>query len=95
MQLLWEAVGWIGSATLLGIHLGLSMGWMKIGLTFHVANLLGACIVLAGGTLARSWPSLITCIGWLLVSSAALQLYARRRKVSLRGSASASPPDDF
>jgi hypothetical protein len=72
MELLWEIAGWAGAATILSAYLGMSMGWLKAGKSFQIANLLGACAFIVNGAFHEAWPSVTTNIAWFLISAAAL-----------------------
>lgn len=84
MELLWEITGWAGAALILSAYLGMSMGWLKAGKAFQMANLLGACAFIVNGAFHEAWPSVITNIAWFLISAAALlrMRSAARRPVS-------------
>lgn len=72
MDLLWEIAGWAGAAAILGAYLAVSMGWLKAGRAFQMANLLGACAFVANGTFHEAWPSVATNVAWFLISAVAL-----------------------
>lgn len=72
MELLWEAAGWAGAATILSAYLAVSMGWLKAGRAFQTANLLGACAFVANGAVHQAWPSVATNVAWFLISGVAL-----------------------
>lgn len=72
MEVLWEIAGWSGAALILSAYLAVSMGWMKTGRRFQVANLVGACAFIANGAVHEAWPSVVTNIAWFLISAVAL-----------------------
>src|SRR5688500_18910937 len=72
MEVLLEFAGWAGAATILGAFLGVSMGWMKAGRRFQLANLLGACAFIVNGAFHEAWPSVATNAAWCLISAIAL-----------------------
>jgi hypothetical protein len=72
MEILLEFAGWAGAATILGAFLGVSMGWMKAGRSFQLANLLGACAFIVNGAFHEAWPSVTTNVAWCLISAIAL-----------------------
>jgi hypothetical protein len=72
MELLWEIVGWAGAVAILGAYLAVSMGWLKAGRRFQLANLLGACAFIVNSAFHGAWPSVATNIAWLLISTIAL-----------------------
>ncbi|SEJ79674.1 hypothetical protein SAMN04487917_11410 [Arthrobacter sp. yr096] len=72
MELLWEIAGWTGAALILSAYLAVSMGWLKAGRRFQIANLIGACTFIANGALHEAWPSVVTNIAWFLISAVAL-----------------------
>ncbi|MFE4194280.1 hypothetical protein ACFRJ9_00290 [Paenarthrobacter sp. NPDC056912] len=72
MELLWEIAGWTGAALILSAYLSVSMGWLKAGRRFQIANLIGACTFIANGALHEAWPSVVTNIAWFLISAVAL-----------------------
>lgn len=72
MELLLEITGWAGAAVILGAYLTVSMGWLKAGRGFQVANLLGACAFLVNGAFHQAWPSVTTNAAWLIISTVAL-----------------------
>lgn len=72
MELLWEIVGWAGAVAILGAYLAVSMGWLKAGRRFQLANLLGACAFMVNSAFHGAWPSVATNIAWFLISAVAL-----------------------
>jgi hypothetical protein len=82
MELLWEIAGWTGAALILSAYLAVSMGWLKAGRRFQIANLIGACAFIANGALHEAWPSVVTNIAWFLISAVAL-LRMRSQKPSV------------
>jgi hypothetical protein len=72
MELLWEIAGWSGAVLILSAYLSVSMGWMKAGKRFQVANLIGACAFIVNGTVHEAWPSVVTNIAWCLISAVAI-----------------------
>lgn len=72
MELLWEVAGWGGALVILGAFMGVSMGWMKTGKVFQVANLVGACAFIVNGAWHGAWPSVVTNVVWFLISAVAL-----------------------
>jgi hypothetical protein len=72
MELLWEIAGWSGAVLILSAYLSVSMGWLKAGKRFQVANLIGACAFIANGAVHEAWPSVVTNIAWFLISGVAL-----------------------
>ncbi|BCW44864.1 hypothetical protein [Arthrobacter sp. StoSoilB5] len=72
MELLWEVAGWAGSAATLSAYLAVSMDWLKPGRRFQAANLLGACAFMVNGAFHQAWPSVVTNIAWVLISTVAL-----------------------
>lgn len=72
MELLWEIAGWAGAAAILSAYLAVSMGWLKAGKGFQVANLFGSVAFIINGTLHGAWPSVVTNVAWFLISAVAL-----------------------
>ncbi|MBT2521924.1 YgjV family protein [Arthrobacter sp. ISL-28] len=72
MELLWEISGWAGAVAILSAYLAVSMGWLKAGRGFQIANLLGACAFIVNGAFHEAWPSVVTNIAWFLISAVAL-----------------------
>lgn len=72
MELLWEIAGWAGAAAILSAFLAVSMGWLKTGKAFQVANLAGACAFIINGAFHGAWPSVVTNVAWCLISAVAL-----------------------
>ena len=72
MELLWEIAGWAGAVAILSAYLAVSMGWLKAGKGFQVANLLGSCAFIVNGAFHEAWPSVVTNIAWFLISAVAL-----------------------
>lgn len=72
MELFYEIAGWAGATAILTAYLAVSMGWLKAGLVFQTANLLGACAFIINGVFHQAWPSVVTNIAWCLISSVAL-----------------------
>lgn len=80
MELLWEIAGWAGSVAILGAYLTVSMGWLKAGRGFQIANLFGACAFTVNGAFHGAWPSVATNVVWILISAIALlRLHAASR----------------
>lgn len=92
MEVLWEIAGWSGAALILSAYLAVSMGWMKTGSRFQVANLIGACAFIANGSVHEAWPSVVTNIAWFLISAVAL---LRMRSVGRPTVAAAAPQVQF
>ena len=72
MELLWEIAGWSGAVLILSAYLSVSMGWLKAGKRFQVANLVGACAFIINGAVHEAWPSVVTNIAWCLISAVAI-----------------------
>lgn len=72
MDVLWEIAGWAGAALILSAYLSVSMGWLKAGRRFQMANLIGACAFIVNGAVHEAWPSVVTNIAWFLISAVAL-----------------------
>jgi hypothetical protein len=72
MELLWEIAGWAGAVAILSAYLSVSMGWLKAGKGFQVANLFGSVAFIINGTLHGAWPSVVTNVAWFLISAVAL-----------------------
>lgn len=72
MAILWEITGWLGAGAILGAFLAVSMGWLKAGRSFQLANLLGACAFIVNSAFHGAWPSVITNIAWFIISAVAL-----------------------
>lgn len=72
MELLLEITGWAGAAATLSAYLTVSMNWLKAGIGFQTANLLGACAFMINGTFHQAWPSVATNVAWFLISAVAL-----------------------
>jgi hypothetical protein len=64
--------GWAGAAAILSAFLAVSMGWLKTGRAFQTANLLGAIAFIINGAFHEAWPSVVTNVGWFLISAIAL-----------------------
>lgn len=88
MGLLWELVGWAGAIAILGAFLAVSMGWLKAGRRFQLANLLGACAFIVNSAFHGAWPSVATNVAWCLISVVAL---FRMRDVHRRPHSIAQP----
>jgi len=72
MNLLWELAGWAGAVAILSAYLAVSMGWLKAGKGFQLANLFGSVAFIINGTLHGAWPSVVTNVAWFLISAVAL-----------------------
>ena len=72
MELLWEIAGWAGAVAILSAYLAVSMGWLKAGKGFQIANLLGSCAFIINGAFHEAWPSVVTNVAWFLISAVAL-----------------------
>jgi hypothetical protein len=72
MELLWEIAGWSGAVLILSAYLCVSMGWVKAGKRFQVANLIGACAFIINGAVHQAWPSVVTNVAWCLISAVAI-----------------------
>jgi hypothetical protein len=72
MNLLWELAGWAGAVAILSAYLAVSMGWLKAGKGFQLANLFGSVAFIINGTLHGAWPSVATNVAWFLISAVAL-----------------------
>ena len=72
MELLWEIAGWSGAVLILAAYLSVSMGWLKAGKHFQVANLIGACAFIVNGAVHEAWPSVVTNVAWCLISAVAI-----------------------
>ncbi|UZX04698.1 hypothetical protein F8G81_20405 [Arthrobacter sp. CDRTa11] len=72
MELLWEIAGWSGAVLILSAYLSVSMGWLKAGRRFQVANLIGACAFIVNGAVHEAWPSVVTNVAWCLISAVAI-----------------------
>jgi len=72
MELLWEIAGWSGAVLILSAYLSVSMGWLKAGKRFQMANLIGACAFIVNGAVHEAWPSVVTNIAWCLISAIAI-----------------------
>lgn len=72
MELLWEIAGWSGAVLILSAYLSVSMGWLKAGKRFQVANLIGACAFIVNGAVHEAWPSVVTNVAWCLISAVAI-----------------------
>jgi hypothetical protein len=72
MELLWEIAGWSGAVLILSAYLCVSMGWVKAGKRFQVANLIGACAFIVNGAVHEAWPSVVTNVAWCLISAIAI-----------------------
>lgn len=83
MELLWEIAGWAGAAVILSAYLTVSMGWLKAGRGFQMANLLGACAFIVNGAFHQAWPSVATNIAWFLISAVALLRIRRARRLTM------------
>lgn len=82
MELLWEVAGWGGAVAILGAFMGVSMGWMKAGKGFQIANLAGSCAFMINGAYHGAWPSVVTNVVWFLISAVALYRLRGARKRS-------------
>ena len=72
MELLWEIAGWSGAVLILSAYLSVSMGWLKAGKRFQMANLIGACAFIVNGAVHEAWPSVVTNIAWCLIYAIAI-----------------------
>lgn len=80
MELLWEVTGWGGAVAILGAFMGVSMGWMKAGKGFQIANLAGSTAFMINSAYHGAWPSVVTNVVWFLISAVALyRLHAARK----------------
>ena len=89
MELLWEIAGWSGAVLILSAYLSVSMGWLKAGMSFQVANLIGACAFIVNGAVHEAWPSVVTNVAWCLISGIAI---LRMRATSQAPAAAAEVP---
>lgn len=92
MEVMWEIAGWSGAALILSAYLAVSMGWLKAGKRFQVANLIGACAFIVNGAVHGAWPSVVTNIAWFLISAVAL---LRLRSLSQHPTAVDAPQVQF
>ena len=72
MELLWEIAGWAGAVAILSAYLSVSMGWLKAGKGFQIANLFGSVAFIINGSVHGAWPSVVTNVAWFLISAIAL-----------------------
>ncbi len=89
MELLWEIAGWSGAVLILSAYLSVSMGWLKAGKRFQVANLIGACAFIINGAVHEAWPSVATNVAWCLISAIAI---VRMRSTQESPAAAAEAP---
>ena len=94
MELLWEIAGWSGAVLILSAYLSVSMGWLKAGKHFQVANLIGACAFIVNGAVHEAWPSVVTNIAWCLISGIAI-LRMRAKQESQAAAAVEAPQVQF
>jgi hypothetical protein len=85
MNLLYDALGWVGAAALLGAYALVSRGRVSgDGATFQVLNLIGALGLLVNGAYHHAWPSAALNAVWLLVGVAAVGVLRRAGRVASR-----------
>jgi hypothetical protein len=72
VDVLLELTGWIGAAAILVGYLSVSMGWLRPGRRFQLANLVGSCAFIVNGAFHEAWPSVVTNVAWFLISVVAL-----------------------
>lgn len=93
MELLWEVAGWGGAVAILSAYLTVSMGWLKAGKGFQMANLVGSCAFIVNGVFHGAWPSVVTNVAWFLISATALfRLRAARQPAAGDARPSQLPP---
>jgi hypothetical protein len=82
MNLLYDALGWVGAVALLGAYALVSRGRVAgDGATFQVLNLVGAVGLLVNGVYHHAWPSAALNAVWLLVGVAAVVALRRAGRV--------------
>jgi hypothetical protein len=79
MEVLSEIAGWTGAAAILAAYVSVSMGWLRAGRRFQVANLLGSSAFIINGAYHGAWPSVVANIAWFLISVVALLRIWRKR----------------
>lgn len=82
MDVLFEAAGWFGAAAILVGYLSVSMGWLRPGRRFQVANLVGSAAFMVNGAFHGAWPSVVTNVVWFLISVVALTRSRLQRESS-------------
>lgn len=85
MGLLWEIAGWLGASAIFGAYMAVSMGWLKAGRLFQLANLFGACAFIANSGFHGAWPSVVSNIAWLFISAIALFRMRSKRQLLKTG----------
>ncbi|OFI36728.1 hypothetical protein BIU82_11630 [Arthrobacter sp. SW1] len=70
---LWlDVAGWTGAVLMLASYLSVSMGWLRAGRRFQIANLIGSTAFILNGAYYGAWPSVVTNVAWFLISAVAL-----------------------
>jgi hypothetical protein len=79
MDVLVEAVGWVGAAALLLAYGLLSSGRLAAGVAYQMLNLGGSVALAANAVYHRALPSAAVNVVWLVIGVAALRSLAARR----------------
>jgi hypothetical protein len=79
MDVLVEAVGWLGAAALLLAYGLLSSGRIAAGMAYQLLNLGGSVALAANAVWHRALPSAAVNVVWLVIGVVALRGLAARR----------------
>ncbi|MEV4413787.1 hypothetical protein [Catellatospora sp. NPDC049609] len=79
MDVLVEAVGWLGAAALLLAYGLLSSGRLAAGVAYQLLNLGGSVALAVNAVVHRALPSAAVNLVWLVIGVAALRGLAARR----------------
>ena len=83
MDILFEIVGWAGTALIITGYLLLSIGKISNGWAYQWLNLAGAIGLLINGAVHAAWPSAILNVVWSGIALYALSQLIRKRKRSV------------
>jgi hypothetical protein len=73
-QPVWQGLGWLGAAALLGGYVLVSTGRLSgKSLTYNVINIAGALFLTVAGWAVRAWPSVTLNIVWVVIGLKAIR----------------------
>lgn len=72
MTLFTDLSGWLGAFVVLAGYACFSLGWIRAGYRFQLANLIGSAALAFSNTATGSWPSVALNICWCLFSAVAI-----------------------
>ena len=87
MDIVFEVIGWAGTALILFAYLMLSIGKLENGRTYQLINLFGAIGLLINGAVHAAWPSAILNVVW-----SGIAVYSLIQLVRKRGARPVTPP---